>query len=276
MVRRPVARDDERDHVVAGESGDGPVERVLADELLAPVAHQFARVDPELVGRRAGAELQIQFAPAGPVPHPQPDLLGPLGGHPHLPPVPAQLGRQLVQRLDRLRPEPRPHLGPRIDRGAVGRKSRRGEEVGQCTPPVSGAIDPGVVRNIDRGSGCCRAGISAQPKHPAERLRAETHHLQERPEQDAEVEPRPAGANVGAVAGDLAPDALDVRVRRQQELRQPGHSRLYRQPLRVPRDEALEAYRRNDFGAFRARADQAHVAAQHVPQLWQFVEVGDP
>ena len=60
---------------------------------------------------------------------------------------------------------------------------------------------------------------------------------------------------------------------RHAQLREAGHAGLDHEPLPVLRDLLAELL--EEGGPDRARADDAHVAAQHVPELRQLVEVGE-
>ena len=64
---------------------------------------------------------------------------------------------------------------------------------------------------------------------------------------------------------------VEVRVAAAADLPQAGDAGLHRQPAAVPQVVA-----RDLVGERRPRADEAHLAAEHVPQLGQLVERGPP
>src|SRR3954451_11339501 len=86
---------------------------------------------------------------------------------------------------------------------------------------------------------------------------------------DLEVEAHAAVGDVLEVVGELLGPG---HAPRQPQLREAGDARAHDQPLPVAGDVArqlLEEERPD-----RARADDAHLAAQHVPELRQLVKLG--
>ena len=69
---------------------------------------------------------------------------------------------------------------------------------------------------------------------------------------------------------ELDADAVEVGVGRELHLGQAGDAGADQQAGAVVGNRLFEL--RDELGAFRARADHAHVAAQDVPQLREFVE----
>src|SRR5207249_138086 len=85
------------------------------------------------------------------------------------------------------------------------------------------------------------------------------------------IEPGVEVLEVSEIEGKFATDAVEVGIRRQLDLGQAGEPGTDQQALAVTRDGRFEL--RRELRAFRPRADQAHVATENVPKLWQLIEV---
>ena len=86
---------------------------------------------------------------------------------------------------------------------------------------------------------------------------------------DLEVQAHAAVGDVLEVVGELLGPG---HVARQPQLREAGDARAHDQPLPVAGDVARQLL--EEARPDRARADDAHLAAQHVPELRQLVELG--
>ena len=92
--------------------------------------------------------------------------------------------------------------------------------------------------------------------------------------EQAQIQQRADVLDVIEVVGQLAADAAQVGVGRKLHLGQPRNAGPHGQALAVGRQLALQF--REELRPFRPRPDQAHVAAQDVQQLRQFVEMRGP
>src|SRR5262245_30592264 len=93
---------------------------------------------------------------------------------------------------------------------------------------------------------------------------ASLEHRRDRPEQDLEVEPHRPAVDVGEI--ELDPP-VEVLLAPSLHLPQPGDAGLHRQPAAMPQVVALDLPRERWSGS-----DEAHLAADDVPQLRQLVE----
>src|ERR1700709_841761 len=107
-----------------------------------------------------------------------------------------------------------------------------------------------------------RAALLPRRRRPA------PHHLADGREEDAAVEADGAVGDVLHVMRELVRPGLLAGDPRLREPRPPGPTP---QPLPVLRDLAAEPG--EEGGADRARPDDRHVAAEHVPQLRHLVQV---
>src|SRR5262249_45715235 len=92
----------------------------------------------------------------------------------------------------------------------------------------------------------------------------QAEHLQPGGEEDEQFHAPRAEANVEEIVHELVPHTADARIRRQMNLRESSDAGLHRVAAVVA--DHLIPQPRDDFRAFRARADQAHFALEHVEQ----------
>ena len=76
--------------------------------------------------------------------------------------------------------------------------------------------------------------------------------------------------DVVKVVFELLHRLLDIRAVRVPYLRPSGHTRLDAVAHSVERN--LLGQHVDEDGPFRPRSDKAHLSAQHIDQLWQFVD----
>src|SRR5207248_2148394 len=85
------------------------------------------------------------------------------------------------------------------------------------------------------------------------------------------IQPQVDVLDVEQVAGQFAADAFQVGVGRQLHLCQSGQAGAHLQTVDIAWNGLFET--RHELRTFWTRPDQAHLAAQHVPELRQLVEM---
>ena len=153
-------------------------------------------------------------------------------------------------------------------------RGQPGLAVDHLAPAVGPAVPQRRAHRAQHGSG----------RRPARRRgrcrRSRTCQLSERPERPRQHEPRRLGDDLEVEPQRAVGDVLEVvrellgprHLARQAQLGEAGDPGRHDQALPVGGDlrrELLEEQRPD-----RARADDAHLAAQHVPELRQLVELG--
>src|SRR5262249_19863273 len=149
------------------------------------------------------------------------------------------------------------------------------------SPPVIGGWPSRPLNDLDLECGAATvdrvpvspldgfsAGYSEELVHPAS---GDAEHQASGGERDANVEPEADVLHVMEVVGDLAADAGQIGVRRQLHLSQAGNTGADPKAFLVMRDRAIELG--HELRSLWAGADQAHLAAEHVPELGQLVQV---
>src|SRR5512134_282477 len=101
------------------------------------------------------------------------------------------------------------------------------------------------------------------------RALAPEHDL-DRLDENREIEQQAPVLDVVQVVLKLLERILFGRAVRVAELCPPGDAGLHAVALAVVRDRVLEVV--HELRSLRTWADEAHVAAEHVQQLWQLVE----
>ena len=90
-------------------------------------------------------------------------------------------------------------------------------------------------------------------------------------QQDPEIQPETQAIQIIKVVVELATDAAQIGIRPLENLGQPGQAGPNAQPQEVIGQGAFKLS--GDLGALGPWSDQAHLPAEHVDQLRQFVEV---
>src|SRR5690606_5777002 len=180
-------------------------------------------------------------------------------------------------------------------RGAALRDPAQDEEGGLAAGPLEAVEQPHGLRLDARGQPVPTRGVdharevrdvevllevdaermTLGPAHsdrllpgPSDAL--EANHLPRRPPDHARVERSAAALQVEEIVGELQPEAVPVVDVALLDLGPAGEPR--------PHGEAMAEQRKAvdqlgvELGALGARADEAHVAAQHVPQLRNLVD----
>ena len=99
-------------------------------------------------------------------------------------------------------------------------------------------------------------------------------HPQAGAEEDADIEPRSGRANVLAVEGQFAADAVQIGVGREIQLRQPRDARWNDEPLVIAGNRFGQDV--NELRPLGPRTDDRHFALDDVQQLRNFVQMELP
>ena len=129
-----------------------------------------------------------------------------------------------------------------------------------------------LIRGMDRGGSVAfDPGTTRDTRQRAQPTEWDSDDMEGRHPDQTKVKPKRQTMDVVDVILNLADDTGKVRVRRQIYLGQTRQTGSYAKAFAVTWNLTLQV--RHEFWSFRSRADQAHVAAQHIPQLRQFVEM---
>jgi hypothetical protein len=77
--------------------------------------------------------------------------------------------------------------------------------------------------------------------------------------------------HIKKVAGQFAAHGIQIRIGRELQLRETRDPGRHEQSMAIAGQEELQL--RNEFGPFRPGPNEAHVAAHHIPELRQLINM---